>query len=134
LIYFVFIFINKIAPGKAFSMERAPWKLNQEFVDVMGGMKSKLFAEYRQRCIQVFNVARRHAKQVITLLEIMQYHSNYPAFKFNPRVIADYRSRLFMEHPETDVPQIIDRLIRGLVQLLSQFFNVSYILSDLSHL
>lgn len=106
-----FGFVFGFAPGKQFSMEKAPWKLTEEFVHVMGGVKSELFAEYKRRCVQCFVVARKHAKQVITLIEIMQHQSNYPAFRYNANAIRDFRSRLFMEYPENEIPRIIDRLI-----------------------
>lgn len=114
---FTVFFLCVTAPGKQFSMEKAPWKLNAEFVEVMGGYQSPLFKDYRQRCIQAFNVARRHAKAVLTLMEIMQAHSNYPAFRYNPNAIRDFRARLFLDRPDSDLPSIIDQLIAKYVLL-----------------
>eukprot|EP01033_Poteriospumella_lacustris_P003043 gene3043-2228_t len=111
IVHIDFGFVFGLAPGKQFSMEKAPWKLNAEFVEVMGGYQSPLFKDYRQRCIQAFNVARRHAKAVLTLMEIMQAHSNYPAFRYNPNAIRDFRARLFLDRPDSDLPSIIDQLI-----------------------
>lgn len=92
-------------------METAPWKLNAEFVDVMGGYTSPLFQDYKQRCVQAFTVARRHANSVSTLIEIMQAHSNYPAFRYNRNALKDFRARLFLDKKESDLPAIVDRLI-----------------------
>lgn len=47
----------------------------------MGGRKSADFQEYTRQCVQALLVARKHAKQVKTLMEIMTYHSSYPAFR-----------------------------------------------------
>ena len=82
VIHIDFGFVFGLAPGKAFSMEKAPWKLNKELAEVMGGKTSDYDVEYRRRCIQALTVARRHAKEVTLLMEVMQYHSNYPAFKY----------------------------------------------------
>ncbi len=82
VIHIDFGFVFGLAPGKAFSMEKAPWKLNKELAEVMGGKTSDYYVEYRRRCIQALTVARRHAKEVTLLMEVMQYHSNYPAFKY----------------------------------------------------
>lgn len=113
------------APGKQFSMEKAPWKLNAEFVEVMGGYDSSLFKDYRQRCIQAFNVARRHAKSVLTLMSIMQAHSNYPAFRYNANAIRDFRARLFLDRPDSDLPAIIDQLISRYVSYMDILFELS---------
>jgi hypothetical protein len=51
------------------------------FVQVMGGIKSADFKEYTKQCTDALKVARKHAKQVKTLMEIMTYHSSYPAFR-----------------------------------------------------
>jgi hypothetical protein len=47
----------------------------------MGGRKSADFAEYTRQCTAALLVARKHAKQVKTLMEIMTFHSNFPAFR-----------------------------------------------------
>ena len=39
-------FMLSIAPGKGLNIEQAPFKLTQEFVDVLGGLKSKKFSEF----------------------------------------------------------------------------------------
>ena len=111
IIHIDFGFVFGLAPGKAFSMEKAPWKLNKELASVMGGKTSTIFEDYRKRCIQALTVARRHAREVTVLMEVMQAHSNYPAFKYNGNAIKDFRSRLFLEYPDQDVPKIVDRLL-----------------------
>ena len=48
----------------------------------MGGLKSADFESYTKQCVQAFLVARKHAKQVKALIEIMTFHSSYPCFRF----------------------------------------------------
>ena len=48
----------------------------------MGGPKSADFAEYKRQCVQALLVARKHAKQVKALMEIMTHNSSYPAFRY----------------------------------------------------
>jgi len=111
IVHIDFGFVFGLAPGKAFSMEKAPWKLNKEMVAVMGGRSSKWFGEYRKRCVQAMLTARKHSRQVMSLMEIMQYQSNYPAFRYNPNAISDFRSRLYVDAPETAITDIVERLI-----------------------
>jgi phosphatidylinositol 4-kinase len=35
-------------PGKGIEFEQAPFKLTQEFIDVLGGEKSKKFKKFRK--------------------------------------------------------------------------------------
>ncbi len=81
VIHIDFGFVFGLAPGKQASMEKAPWKLNKEMAEVMGGWGSELFEQYKQKCIQAFTVLRKYSNEAITLMQIMQHCSNFPAFK-----------------------------------------------------
>ena len=71
-----------LAPGHNFSLETAPFKLTSEYIDVMGGINSAGFNEYKALCHAAFLIARKHAPIVIGLLEIMSMDSNLPAFMY----------------------------------------------------
>lgn len=47
IIHIDFGFLLSNAPGKGMRLERAPFKLTQEFVDVLGGQESKRFIQFR---------------------------------------------------------------------------------------
>ena len=47
---------------------------------MFGGVDSPDFKEYTKQCVDAFIVARKHANNVISLMEIMMHNSNYPAF------------------------------------------------------
>ncbi|CAM9773265.1 unnamed protein product, partial [Hapterophycus canaliculatus] len=51
--------------------ESAPFKLTQEFVEVMGGVRSTSFQKYRSLCVRTFLQARRSRDKIITLVEMM---------------------------------------------------------------
>ena len=92
-------------------MEKAPWKLTQEMADVMGDRQSPAFTTYVQQCVQALLVARKHAKQAVAMMEIMMYHSTYPAFLYNPHAIDEFRARLFLDLPDKDVEAQVHRLV-----------------------
>jgi hypothetical protein len=48
IIHIDFGFMLSNAPGKGLKFEKAPFKLTQEFVDVMGGVNSKYFTKFRK--------------------------------------------------------------------------------------
>lgn len=64
MIHIDFGFVFGLAPGKALSLEKAPWKLTVEMVEVMGGMDSAHFKMYADLCVQAFKVARVHYREV----------------------------------------------------------------------
>jgi phosphatidylinositol 4-kinase B len=92
-------------------MEKAPWKLTQEMVDVMGGVRSHYYEEYVSRCIMALKEARRHAEQMCVLMETMSYKSNYPAFRYNSNAIAEFRARLLLHTPDSELRREVEGLI-----------------------
>jgi len=47
IIHLDFGFFLSNAPGKGVSFEKAPFKLTQEMIDVMGGVDSSKFKDFR---------------------------------------------------------------------------------------
>jgi len=111
LIHIDFGFVFGLAPGKAASMERAPWKLTWEMVEVLGGAKSPDYEEYVRQCALALGVARLHHKQVKGLMEVMTFHSSYPAFQYNNNAIRDFERRLAIDVPEKDLERLVRRLV-----------------------
>jgi phosphatidylinositol kinase/protein kinase (PI-3 family) len=81
LIFIDFGFAMGTAPGHEFSFGRAPFKLTQDYVDVMGGTDSECFKEFRNLFVKGFLEARKNSSIVLLgLVEIMMYKSNSPCF------------------------------------------------------
>jgi phosphatidylinositol 4-kinase len=64
VVHIDFGFVFGLAPGKQLSLEKAPWKLTIEMVDVMGGRDSKHFKKYTELCVAAFRCARQHASEI----------------------------------------------------------------------
>lgn len=111
LIHIDFGFVFGLAPGKQFSMEKSPWKLTEEMVDVVGGRDSAYFREYTELCVQALQVARTHAEPITLLMEIMSHRSNFPAFKYNASAIKDFRRKMMLRVADKDLPMAISKLI-----------------------
>ncbi len=111
LIHIDFGFVFGLAPGKAFSMEKAPFKLTLEFVEALGGIESDLFKQYRSAVAAALLEARRHADALCNMMEIMAHQSNYPAFKYNSNAIADFRARMHLNVADEQIPALTNRLI-----------------------
>ena len=109
LINIDFGFAMGMAPGHEFSFERAPFKLTQDYIDVMGGVSSTCFAEFKRLFVAGFEAARSNSQIALGLVEIMMYKSNYPCFS-GPRyggnkAIINFQNRLMLRTPDKDVPK-----------------------------
>ena len=65
-----FGFMLSSSPGNA-NFESAPFKLTDEFVEIIGGARSAQFRRFRSLCVRAFLVARRQRHQIMLLAEMM---------------------------------------------------------------
>ncbi|KAG5183852.1 kinase-like domain-containing protein, partial [Tribonema minus] len=105
LIHIDFGFVFGQAPGNQFSMERAHFKLTQEYVDVLGGRDSEMFKYYVEMVGQGLVAARKYATVAITLLEIMMFQSEFPCFAGGaaPRALRAFQRRLMRNLTDDDI-------------------------------
>lgn len=66
-----FGFLLSNAPGKGFRFEKAPFKLTAEYIEVLGGIKSKKFKKFRELMREGFTALHEHADKIIILVEMM---------------------------------------------------------------
>lgn len=111
VIHIDFGFMLSNSPG-AVGFEMAPFKLSQEYVDILGGTKSTLFKAFRDALLLGFLALRKHADKIVLLVEMMQQGSKFPCFANNPvAAIAALRDRFQLSLTEKQVEDFIDRLI-----------------------
>ena len=80
LIHIDFGFMLSNAPGN-FSFETSPFKLTQEYVDIMGGETSEQYEYFQTLVIRGFLEARKHSEQLTLLLRMMSAcGSSLPCF------------------------------------------------------
>jgi len=107
LIFIDFGFAMGMAPGHEFSFEWPPFKLTQDYLDVMGGQKSKCFTEFKRLFVDGFMAARENSQIAVGLVEIMMYKSNYPCFSGSRyggnSAIINFQHRLMLKTPEKHV-------------------------------
>ncbi|GFH57743.1 hypothetical protein CTEN210_14219 [Chaetoceros tenuissimus] len=117
LIFIDFGFAMGMAPGHEFSFERAPFKLTQDYIDVMGGINSECFAEFKRLFVAGFEAARANSQIALGLVEIMMYKSNYPCFS-GPRyggkkALIGFQNRLMLHTSDEEVKQRALQLIES---------------------
>ena len=120
LIHIDFGFMLSNAPGKGLKFERAPFKLTNELVDVMGGTNTKYFNSFRKLLWSGFNALVEHYEKILILVEMMYCgHGNkLPCFEAGQKTIAELRQRFiprpnmkkrdYMEHVDQLISQSLD--------------------------
>jgi phosphatidylinositol 4-kinase len=71
IVHIDFGFMLASSPGKNAGFENAPFKLTEEFIQLMGGPRSAPFRRFRSLCVRAFLVARRQRHQIMLLAEMM---------------------------------------------------------------
>lgn len=66
-----FGFLLSNSPGQL-GFEMAPFKLPQEYIDILGGLDSERFQDFRTLMKQCFWSARKQAESIIMIVELMQ--------------------------------------------------------------
>ncbi|KAJ3553912.1 hypothetical protein NM688_g3367 [Phlebia brevispora] len=71
LIHIDFGFMLSNSPGNI-GFEAAPFKLPLEYIEVLGGISSEAYMEFKRLFKEGFEAARKHCDRIITLVELMQ--------------------------------------------------------------
>lgn len=110
IIHIDFGFILSSSP-KNLGFENSPFKLTQEFVDVMGGLGSDMFEYFKILMLQGLVSARKHHERILTLVEIMQSSSQLPCFKNGASAIKALRDRFHLGLTEEQLQLLVDTMV-----------------------
>ena len=96
VIHIDFGFFLTNSPGSNWNFERAPFKLTDEFVELMGGPRSSTFRYFRSLCIRAYLALRRNMDQIVLLVEMMLVgNADLPCFAGGKKAVVEgLRSRL----------------------------------------
>lgn len=110
LIHIDFGFMLGISPGGV-GFEAAPFKMPQEYIDILGGLESSTFEEFKLLMRQGFRDVRKHAERIIMLVELMAKDSKLPCFALGDLTAANLRDRFQLALSQTQCDEFVDRLI-----------------------
>lgn len=71
VVHIDFGFLLSNSPGGNMEFEKAPFKLTNEMVEVMGGSKSSAFKLFKKLCVQGYLEACRYANKILLMVDIM---------------------------------------------------------------
>merc|ERR1719271_1037614 len=89
VIHIDFGFMLSNSPGGNFGFEASPFKLTQEFLDVMDGECSEQYEYFRTLVIKGFLEARKKREQVMLLVRMLITGSKLPCFEAGPEKVLE---------------------------------------------
>eukprot|EP00026_Physarum_polycephalum_P002185 Phypoly_transcript_02190.p1 GENE.Phypoly_transcript_02190~~Phypoly_transcript_02190.p1 ORF type:complete len:886 (+),score=181.00 Phypoly_transcript_02190:128-2785(+) len=111
MIHIDFGFMLSISPGNL-GFELAPFKLNQEMIDLMGGVQSDMFKYFKTLLLSGLLEVRRHADELLLLVDVMTTHSKMACFsRGGAQVLAGLRERLALDKSEEQCIGLVDTLV-----------------------
>ncbi|KAA8893022.1 phosphatidylinositol 4-kinase-like protein PIK1 [Sphaerosporella brunnea] len=112
IIHIDFGFMLSNSPGSV-GFESAPFKLTQEYVDVMGGVDSDAFKLFRTLCKQAFQALRKSADNLVLLVELMGKESRMPCFSSGVQyATAQLKQRFVLQMSEKEAEDFVDGLVQ----------------------
>jgi phosphatidylinositol 4-kinase len=108
-----FGFVFGLTPGGNMGFEKAPFKLTQEMIDLMGGLHSSTFHKYRDYCVKTFMALRKEHNRIVLLLEMMSYGSSHLKFFGNDphHTIEGLRARFCPDMNDSAAIERVHQLI-----------------------
>lgn len=109
ILHIDFGFCFDIVPGGV-KFERAPFKLTNEMLSVMGGsMDHQAFKWFEELCVKAFLASRPYMEKLGLLVSLM-LDSGLPCFK--PETMQHFRDRFVMERSEREAADFMKGLIK----------------------
>lgn len=118
VIHIDFGFMLSTSP-KNLGFENSPFKLTQEFVDVMGGQGSDMFEYFKILMLQGLVAARKHSDKIISLVEIMRSGSQLPCFKAGAATVSALKSRFHLGLTEEELQLKVDHMVEASMHSLT---------------
>jgi phosphatidylinositol 4-kinase len=97
--------------ARTIKFEKAPFKLTEEFIEVMGGDQSKAFKDYCTLCVQGFVAARKHYEKILLLVEMTISDSAAIPCLERDSITKNLRKRFHLEWNEAQCEEYIMNLL-----------------------
>jgi len=99
------------SPGNL-GFEAAPFKLPLEYVEVLGGVDSEHYREFKRLFKDGFEAARKHCDRIVTIVELMQKDSSMPCFAaLGEQTAVQLRERFQQGLTHSLVAEHVEKLI-----------------------
>lgn len=111
MIHIDFGFLLSNSPG-GMGFEAAPFKLTQEYIDVLGGLESDTFKAFKKMCKQAFQALRKEAERIIMLVDLMGKESKMPCYAVGVGTVVNaLRARFVLHLSKEEAEGYVDELV-----------------------
>lgn len=110
IVHIDFGFLLSNSPGSV-GFESAPFKLTQEYVDVLGGINSYHYKKFKTLTKEAFKSLRRNSKCIIDMVELMQTDSSLPCFKAGENTSVLLKQRFQLHLTDDEIDSFIDNFL-----------------------
>lgn len=97
MVHVDFGFMLSNSPGNL-NFESVTFKLTKEYIDVLGGPKSKLFGQFKQLMFKGFMALREHSEEIISFVEMSIVSGiDLPCFQGRENALKELRDRFKLD-------------------------------------
>nr|USN34913.1 phosphatidylinositol 4-kinase [Babesia microti] len=123
VIHIDFGFMLSNSPGNI-NFENAPFKLTQEYLDIMDGEYSDNFEYFRTLIIRGFLEARKHVDRIVLMIEMMTNACKLPCMSGGlSYIIEGLRNRFMVNIPED---ACIEKIVEMIDMSINNFRTIQY--------
>jgi phosphatidylinositol kinase/protein kinase (PI-3 family) len=72
-IVILYTFHTLDSPGFNMNFESAPFKLTREYVDLLGGLQSPLYAMFEELFVKGFTLLQQHVEDIGSLIQVVLF-------------------------------------------------------------
>ncbi|CAN8096509.1 unnamed protein product [Discula destructiva] len=113
IIHIDFGFMLSNSPGSV-GFEAAPFKLTYEYVEVLGGIGSPEWDDFKRLCKQAFQALRRSADNIVDLVTMMGKNSTMPCYAAGVSTVqASLRQRFQLQLSADEAEQFVETDLVG---------------------
>ena len=119
LIHIDFGFMLQSSPGNM-NFESSPFKLTQEYIDLMDGVDSDLFEYFKSLLTAGLLEVRKNLDDLVRFITIMMKESVMPCFKSPETVVAEIEGRMRVSglasgstQQRNEMAELADRIVRA---------------------
>jgi len=112
MIHIDFGFMLSNSPG-GMGFEAAPFKLTQEYIDVLGGLGAPAFDSFKELCKSAFQALRKDAEKIVMLVDVMGRESTMPCFALGVQAVVNaLRARFVLHLSREEAESFVDELVQ----------------------
>ena len=110
---FGFVLGHSTGKGIGGLVECSPFKLTEEYIELLDGRNSPVFAKFCDGCVAAMQASHAHAQTILSMVEIVGTRSGFPCFQVFPVdvVMPRLRKRLMMGKPASAVEEETRRMV-----------------------